>query len=189
MKNRIWGIVILGLLFISGCYWRTLFPLFSKDELVTNDELPGYWMAPDSAGGWIFEKGEDNTYDITLLSKDKSTKGVGCLGMINKHLYLDIQPSQSFISDKNYDTYALPLHSFSQIQVNRKSLLMISMNFEWLKQLLKKRSSELRHEWVNESLVITAQTAELQKFTARYADNVNAFSDTSAYFRAERPRK
>jgi hypothetical protein len=186
MKIRIWALMTVGVMMLSGCYWRTLFPLFTSTDLVTNDALLGYWMAPDSAGGWIFEKGEENLYTVTLVSKDKSTKAVGRLGRIKNYLFIDLQPPQSFISDDNYDTYALPIHSFSRLQLNDRSLSMITINFEWLKTLLKKKPSELKHEWVNESLLITASTKDLKKFTARYADNSEAFSDTSTFTRTER---
>lgn len=76
-----------------------------------------------------------------------------------------------------------PAHIFFKLQVTNSTLQLDALNYDWLDKLLKQNPQALAHERVHEPdrdekearLMLTASTAELQRFVLQHAGSTNAF--------------
>ena len=81
----------------------------------------------------------------------------------------------------------LPLHYLVKLENTGAKLQVKVLNFEWLAKLLEKNPKALRHILVpnepgntnNNHLVLTADTAELQKFILKHINDTNTFGDAT----------
>ncbi|MDI6784878.1 MAG: hypothetical protein QME64_12400, partial [bacterium] len=49
------------------------------------------------------------------------------------------------------------------------------LNLDWVKNQIDQKKIKIQHEIVNDIVVLTAPTKELQKFILKYADDTAAF--------------
>ncbi len=68
------------------------------------------------------------------------------------------------------------IHSFAIIDSIEPKLKMRWIVNDALKKLLEKDSNAVKHEVVEDRVILTASSAELQAFVLKYADDCNVFS-------------
>ena len=81
----------------------------------------------------------------------------------------------------------MPVHTFLRLEIAGDTLRMAAMDPDWLKGLLKRDPSMLRHELLDGDgdLLITASTPELQAFVVAHRDTEGAWGDYSVLGRVE----
>jgi hypothetical protein len=153
--------------------------------VVFEEKLLNAWVGGDQT--WVFEKGSDpNSYELTFT--DETAKGsfiVHLVKLENKlffDIFLDKYPcEQQDLSDMKwgYNTFLfLPAHTFIAIDSIGPQLKMRMTDDDNIKKLLAEDPNAVKHEVIESSdhrIVLTASTAELQKFVLKYADDDRLF--------------
>jgi len=187
---------------LAGCVpVVSLHPLFTEENIVFEEKLVGTWVKdpnkpevtwvfsrldPSAAEG-ILEPWRDQIgkfYRLAVTDED-GRKGVfaACLVQLGDRRFLDVLPDR-FPSDEQdiekmklaYNGFFfLPVHTFIRVDALGERLTIRITDDEQFKELIKADPIAVRHEEVNERLVLTASTRELQAFVAKYAGDERLF--------------
>ena len=164
---------------LAGCV-PSLHPLYTEQDLIFAQQLLGIWQKPDSNENWRFEKdpAQDNKYYQATYTDDKGNDGtfVAALIKLNGTMFLDLFPKKPECDCRPlYPFHFYPVHNFVKIQQIQPTLKMMVIDPEKVKQMLAEDPNLIPHEVVDDRLVITASTAQLQRFVADYADYPQLF--------------
>lgn len=194
MKKILITVTLIALA-ISGCV-RSLYPLFMEQDLIFKDELLGRWKEKDGKNTWIFEKGENKNYilkhyeeEFTLSPGNKTTGDTvnfkAQLGKLGKYYFIDIYPDKPNTKVKNdfYNFHLLPVHTISRVWLTGDTLKLSMLDNDWLAKMIDNNSFKIKHARLNEQLILTASTQELQNLVVKYANNTKAFPKPGELFR------
>lgn len=153
---------------LAGCV-PSLHPLFTENEKIFDANLTGIWST-DSNEIWEFRQ-DAKGYECIYIDKDgKSGKFNGRLGKIQDNAFLDIYPKELYLNENDfYKFHFVPAHTFLKVQLAKDSLELRMLYPESFNKLIKLEPNAIKYEKTeNDSIVLTASTAELQKFVRKY---------------------
>ena len=104
------------------------------------------------------------------------TDGEGKIGKFETHLvqigdhrYLDLYPLEPDLSENDfYKGHLIPSHTFMQLRQIEPHLQLSPMGPGAIENLLEENPSAVKHEVVQNSIVLTAQPEQLQAFIKKY---------------------
>ena len=178
----------------------SLHSLFTEENIVFDEKLLGTWVDDPTSpkGTWEFKRVADSAqkdwelpppkkpekaYKL-LLSNEEGAKGsfFAHLVRLEGRLFLDVFPSQLPCAqlDPKQDwvfntSFLIPGHSFVVIDSIEPQLKIRWTNEDEMEKFLKEQPNALKHELVEDKIVLTASTDELQKFVLKYADDKRIF--------------
>ena len=190
MKSKI-GLLLLIIFLFQGCIIHSLYPFYTAETIILDENLEGSWSDSGySKNGecsyqLLSEKDkDDNFYHFTICEDGISSTFDVHLVKIGEYTYFDFYPDRSNIGKGGItDFYLMPTHSISKVNISENSLSMESINVEWLEDLFKQRKIRIKHEKVEEEIILTASSKDLQKFILKYADEEKAFEAADVYQR------
>lgn len=181
------SVALLGVaLAVMGCGTPSVHPIYSKDyPPVTEPGLVGTWKQSDA----------DTTYTVTragegyrLLARDKK-EGAGevkewaftvRLVKIGDRAYADFYAEQKEREalDEKWGPLFVPTHLFAQWTLVGDALAVRFIDRDWLEKAMASKSVTLASTRLNkDTILITAETAELQAFLKKYGGDTSAFAD------------
>jgi hypothetical protein len=188
MRKALIPAVLVLCLFLGGCgFTLSLFPLYSKDVLATNDALVGKWEEIDKDGKpikdanlWEFTKNEDG-YLLTGQGLDS-----GGILLCDIHLvrlgdaiFLDMgTPKDNDLKLTRAPYPVLKAHTFGRIWIENDSVrfTLISGDDD-LKKAEVTGKTKLPYINTEDGLVITGTTEQLQAFAREHAEDKSLFGD------------
>jgi len=180
MERIVTGTIAGLALLLAGCL-PCVHPLYTESDLILDDRLVGVWQPADSDDKWIFDGADEaKVYGLTHVDG----KGAGRLEVrvlrLGEHSFVDIFPSDSeMIRNGLYAAHMLPVHTFWQAAIGDDEVSLAIMNPTWLKEGLKAGTLDVKHEIVtvddDEAVVLTAGTAELQRFVLKHVETPDAW--------------
>ncbi len=177
MKLRNWIGLALALM-VQSCI-PSLHPLYTEDTTVFESSLLGAWT--DGADSYVFEKLKGKTYLFTYLKGPEQQQYEVHLVKLGADHYLDFYAHQKggFLGSDNLDLAPLiRTHSFAKVKWNEDTLEISHFSeLEWLEELFDQRKIRIKHERVNDEIILTAGPRELQKFFLKYTNDPNIFTD------------
>ena len=181
---------------LGGCGpVMSLHPLYTEKDVVFEERLLGRWVddpnSPETT--WEFNRIEEpkNAYNL-VFSDEEGKKGSFVAHLVSlrsvgtpgkSRLFLDVYPSEPpwETEDPNklelpYNYFFLiPVHTFIKIDFNGPQLKMWLTNDEDMEKLLKEEPNAVKHTFIEDKLILTAPTKELQDFILKYADDKRVF--------------
>ena len=176
---------------MGGCVpVMSLRPLCTKENVVFDKKLLGTWMddTNDPKMIWHFKSIDEpnDAYELIFTGED-GLKGsfAAHLVKLQDRLFLDVYPNKlpCHPEDPNEMEWALnsffviPTHAFVKIDSVEPTLKIRLMLETLLKDLLEKNPDIISHAAVEDRLILTASTKELQAFVLKYADSDKVFTD------------
>jgi hypothetical protein len=175
---RIGMIIALSaaMLLIIGCV-PSLHPLYnSKSGLATDARIIGTWANDDSSASWQFEQADSNTYELLYAEDESAAHFVACLVRLDNKLFIDTYPDEEIANDF-YKLHLVPAHIIGRIWIEGDSIRLDMLDGDWLRKMIDKGSISIAHELVDDGMVLTASSDELQKLVKKYTDIPDAFSN------------
>ena len=169
-------------LFMASCV-PSLHPLFTNKDLVFESALVGTWVDEDGKNTWAFQKSGDNAYELVYTENETPAKFKAHLVRLEKFLFLDIVPEEPDTKNDFYKGHLIPAHSFAKIWIEGDLLRLATLDGDWLKNMINKKKIKIGHEWLDQTIILTAPTKDLQKFVLKYAEDSKAFSIKSELHR------
>ena len=174
---------------LGGCVpVMSLHPLYTEKDVVFEKKLLGTWVddpnSPETT--WEFNRIEEpnNAYNL-LFSDEEGKKGsfVAHLVKLQNRLFLDVYPSElpSKIEDPNKlelpfnSFFLIPAHTFLKIDFKGPKLKMWITNDGDMKKLLEEEPNAVKHTFIEDKLILTAPTKQLQNFVLKYAEDKRVF--------------
>lgn len=180
-------ITILLLLTLVGCI-RSLYPLFTEDDLFFMPSLIGTWIEEEGKDTWTFVKEGEKEYTLYHYQAEyEETGGIKMcgdtvkfsaqLGKLDKYFFLDIFPNKPETKVKNgfYNYHLLPIHTISRLWIEGDTLKLSMLDNDWIEKMIDNNAFKIQHARPNEQLILTASTEELQALVIKYAENSKAF--------------
>jgi len=175
---------------LGGCLpVMSLHSLYTEENVVFEEKLLGIWVddpnSPETI--WEFKRIDEpeNAYKL-IFSDNKDRKGsfVAHLVKLQNRLFLDVYPGELpwEPDDPNevkwlYNSFFLiPAHTFIRIDSIEPQLRMRLINDE-MADLLKEDPNAVEHTSIEDRLILTASTKELQAFVLKYAGDRRLFSN------------
>jgi len=184
---------------LGGCVpVMSLHSLYTKENVVFEEKLLGTWVDDPNSPEVIWEfthiDEPKNAYKL-ILSDDKGQKGsfVAHLVKLENSLFLDVFPDEfpCDTEDPNktdwlYNVFFLvPVHTFIKIDSIEPQLKMRLADDDKMAELLKEDPNAVKHMSIEDRLILTASTEELQAFVLKYADDSRVFPDEIVLNRRE----
>jgi len=194
-------LVLLYVIAISGCGGLvTFYPIFYKKDIAFNPSLIGTWKYSEDHKTRFAEfkpipserKKElapaiaevaDKGYFLTRSDSAGTiiNQSFVFLVKIGSNYYFDNYPAETASAsmiDKSYKDQVVKAHSSYRIDIENKDHFTIrSINKSFMDQLITSNKINIRHLVVDGNILITAETAELQKFIIQYGNNPKMFID------------
>lgn len=135
-----------------------------NNAVTLNSESMNYKMS-------VFEDGEFvEAYEVNLVR-------------LGENLIMDVYPYDFYDVGEGPSDNNFPVHTFLKLEVDNDEIKMTSFDLDKLNRLFKSNLIRLRHEKVDGTVLITAQTKELQKFLREYSNDQSVFEEPEAYSR------
>jgi len=183
MKRIIYLTAGLALALLTGCVTLSVYPYYTAKDVTFDPVLVGVWAEAEKTNtdqeSWTFEKTDDQTYRLRVIDKDEKTEFDARLFKLKNQLFLDCLP-------RKHGDYSAPCHLLLRVNRLQPRLEMDLLDFEWLAKLIEQQPKAIRHTLIpkpggktgdNEGLVLTADTAELQKFILKHLKTEAAWKD------------
>lgn len=189
---------------LSSCVF-SLFPIYTLETLIFIPEIVGRYengkeiLEVSSLQSGMNISIRDIELDISLDEDEKITEKAYIFRFIENQdtvdfearianikgdYFLDLYPIERLVDD-NISNNLFPVHSFMKLEIEENNLAITQFDLEKLIDLFKSNQIRLRHEQVDESIIITAQPKELQKFLGSYSKDERVFDETEVYKRIE----
>lgn len=185
MKRPLLSLVAGVAIVLTGCVVTSVYPYYTDRDIIFEAALLGDWVdaeadIPDNEFCRI-EKFGDSGYRLTYFGRNETNSCEGRLFRLNGQLFLDTCPTNRALDE-------LPVHQLQKVRRTDAILETVSLNYDWLTKLLEKNPKALRHIVVTDKngdrednrIVLTADTADLQKFVLKHLNNTNAWNEPSA---------
>ena len=170
-------------LVLAGCVVQTVQPLFADRDLISYPALVGTWEQKDDGkriGLWVFS-GDGQHYQLTQTDeKGLKAKFAVIAGKIGTNVFLDftvraLEPENSINDLAAFSLF--PAHTFAKLVKTEDALLLIGMDYDWLRQHLTENPKAVPHVFQEKRPLLTGSTEELQKFVAGHADDKEIFKN------------
>ena len=182
MRTTIMLTIFAMVLFMAACV-PSLHPLFTEKDLVFDPALVGTWAEAGENETWTFQRTGDKVYELTYTERGVPSKFVAHLVELGKFRFLDLYPDEPEIKNDFYKWHLIPAHSFSRIKIEGDAVQIAMLSDEWLKTMLDQKKTNINHERIDSSIVLTAPTKKLQEFVLKYVEDAKAFGDWSEMHR------
>ena len=172
------AITLLGLVLLPGCV-RSLHPFYTDEDIVFDPNLVGEWANDESGESWTFSKKGEKSYDLVYRDRDgKTGRFVAHLAKIQGKLFLDLFPEEAKIEGNDfYRIHLVRVHTLLHVKQIGPTLQMRVSNPDWLKKLVTDNPDTIRHTEVDDGVILTAETKELQAFWIKHLDTEKAFGE------------
>ena len=178
-KAAMW--LLLGFLLLPvGCV-PSLHPLYTDQDVIFDQSVLGVWAEDGSKETWALTRGGEKEYRLVHTDEDgKKGEFVAHLLKVEGRMFLDLYPVEPELPQNDlYRDHLLRVHSFVAVLQTEPAIRISYVEPQWLKKFLDKQPSALRHEKINDEVVITASPKELQKFLLTHLKTEGAFSEPS----------
>ncbi|WP_420387674.1 hypothetical protein [Roseivirga sp.] len=136
-------------------------------------------------GAFDFGTSKDS-YLLTWVDGKQRQTYEAILTDIGGDLFLDLYAADGEMAERNVASEVwFPVHTFMKVDLQGDKLRLIQFDHEKMKRLFESNLVRLRHENVDGSILLTAQTNELRKFIDKYSDDETVFEEAILYSRIE----
>jgi len=169
-KKTVFYVIVL---LLAGCL-PSLHPLYNDKTLIFREELIGKWV-DDNGGFWQFRRGGEKEYKLRLFEENEE------IGLFSAHLieieglmFLDIFPDSNALEKMNdfYKIHLLPVHTFMKVDRINPNLQLRMVDYEKIENMLENDPNILKHEILDDRIVLTAGTEELQHFVIKHVETI-----------------
>lgn len=172
---------ILGIIVLfSGCV-PSLHPLYTKDDLIFSPNLLGEWSEKNSKETWLFTKEGEKEYKLVHTDEEgKQGEFEVHLLKVKGRLFLDLFPEAPDLKENEfYQIHLLPVHTFMLVKQIEPTLQMATLSPDWIVDFLARHPRAIRHEKVEDGILLTAQSKKLQAFVIKHEKTEDAFGGLS----------
>lgn len=178
MRRFFWITLLSAAALSLGCVVPSLHPLFTADDLVFDPQLVGAWIDDDDTL-WMFERSGRQRYRAIVANNEELSIFEAHLLKLGSHRFLDLLPREEDSDDTFRGLHLVPSHTFYKVEADGVGVRFVALNPDWLEEGLARGHLEISHTWINDHLVLTASTRELQDLVLAIVDDPGAFPGES----------
>ena len=181
MRFTIAVVLAAGASFLAGCAPAvSVHPLYTSQDLAADPSLEGQWTDQDGETWQIQKSG--NGYDVTVFHQKETPSTES----FNIHLLRLEDAEFADVTAKSNSSLAITGHLFAKIWREGDDMCVALLDDDWLKsevELGNAPPSIIGDD--HRQIILTAPTADLQRFIGLHAADPNAWdADTGRFVRA-----
>jgi hypothetical protein len=135
--------------------------------------LVGKWWDRDYRVSWQFDRRGHKAYRLTQIDEDgEATFFEATLFQLNGRTFLDLAP---ILNKDKYGTTLLRTHTLIGISIENERLRIATLDPGWLREQLVRSPNALKHTYLENELVLTDTTENLQALIRRSINSPGAF--------------
>jgi hypothetical protein len=181
----------VGSLIATGCdsdgnpFVVSLQPFYTQLDLEADARLNGMWS--DKEGDVTFsieqgtEKGKENEYRVVVKEKEEEQEVSGEFEARVVRLggsdFLDLYPESSKEGNDFYRLHFMRAHTIARVDIQEDSIQLAFLSASWLKAGLDEKSVDTPCMKVDDSLLLTGTTEDLQELVFSHTNDDEAFGD------------
>ena len=185
---------------LLGCV-PSLLPLYTADTLREDDRILGAWRQvlkdedEEQATVWTVVKTGANAYRLTVVPDEYDERMFGGealrapdsanfelhLVKLGDRLFADVMPARVPVRNDMYQYHLLRAHTVWRITIRDGELSLAALDLDWLESRLERGAIGIAHAMVDDEVVFTAATPQLQDFYGGLPEH--AFSDPLVFVR------
>ncbi len=132
------------------------------------------------------EENHPRSYKMTVKSGDQTIIYLTHLFEVEGSLYMDLFPwleegVHQVEGDKIVVDNLFPVHTIMKVELEGNKLNLIQFDLSKLHDLFKSNLIRLRHEMVNDEVLVTAKPREIQKFLKNYSKDPSVYGSKEEY--------
>jgi hypothetical protein len=176
---------------LAGCWQKSVSPFYTAKDIVAEPALAGVWRepkSPDASGDddrpiWEFVDGGGKRFDLVIRSKTEQYAYDAYVFKLGASRFLDVGAKARSVS-------GVPAHHLFKLAEISPDLKLAALNPDWMQKWLRKNPGSLAHMTLidpehrddrdKDELVLTADTAALQRFVREHADDEDFFVEPLA---------
>ena len=199
MKTKILTLCLALTVLMSGCLVKSIHPFYTDADLVFNKDLVGNWQSEDHST-WVISQSssfpgfgkpvkDEKCYKI-VQTQENGGKAVflAHLFKLNNQLYLDFIPDDVPTENTLLSYHVVAMHTFAKVDLKDGKISINWYNENWLTDLFNQNKIRIAHERQGyiggnttskddkSQIILTASTADLQKFIIKYSNDPKAFT-------------
>jgi hypothetical protein len=197
--NRSWrwswplGVALaLGSIVATGCdsdgipFVTSLQPFYTRLDLQADSRLTGTWSDKEGDVTFSFEErkeeGKQKEYKLVVKEKGGEQEVSGefearVVGL-GAFCFLDIYPQSSKEGNEFYRAHFTRAHTIAHVEISQDSIQMAFLSTSWLKAKMKEKSVDTPCVEVDDALMLTGTTEEVQELVFSHANDDGAFADS-----------
>ena len=196
MKKHLLLLATVATLILAGCFVPSVNPLYTEKDLIFDPALVGTWGEAGNEDRHIFAREGEQAYLLTSQDKESTNVFRAHLLQLGKHRFLDVvlaRTSDEWKGISRASVVVRPAHLFFKVEMDKSTLRLRALDVDWVEKLLKENPKAIAHERLHEPDVreednramLTASTAELQKFILKSVGEAKAFTEGDEWKRLE----
>lgn len=171
-----WALGIL--LFSTGCIvdQKALHPLFDASD-DSAPSLAGTWRSEDDSATVVIRAIQDG-FELMSIKEGKANGPLQLrLGRVGGTLYWDATPAEDEGSNDLRRAHELPVHSIARLRFSDDSLAIEPLCSDWVKTAIAEGRLDTSQVLIDDTLILTGSSAELQRLLLEHGDEEGAFGD------------
>jgi hypothetical protein len=189
MKKPLLGLVVVLSVFLAGCPVSDLHPLYNDGDNVSEPDLVGKWVSPDSSnnGSLSFEKSAGSAYSMIVNDPDQGVTDTYEVHLVRLggNLFGDIRFSKRVRAGNNSD---MPVgmisgHLIVKLVIKNDDLAVSTMEDDLLeKNSATDKPSLAYQDHDPDGVLVTSDTEALRRYVT--AHGTDGFSEPDHWNRA-----
>ncbi len=182
----------LGSIVATGCdsdgspFITSLQPFYTQLDLEADSRLNGMWSNKEGDVTFSFEErmeeGKAKEYKLVVMERDGEQEMSGefearvvRLGAFD---FMDIYPQSSKEGNEFYRAHFTRAHTIARVEISQNSIQMAFLSARWLKAKMDEKSVDIGYVKVEDTLMLTGTTEEVQEVVFSHANDDGAFADS-----------
>lgn len=186
MRRLSTALLVASAALFCACFPLSINPIYTDKDRVFVPQLLGRWSGEDSETIWAFSAHDPDSYRLELSGEEEETAVFTVhLARVEGTLLIDFLPGhpQKDEDEELEEMHLLRLHSFAVVEQLEPTLKMSFLRQDWLEKFLEENPQALGHMQRGDRLILTASTADVQKFVLKHLKTEGAFTDPEELMR------
>jgi hypothetical protein len=173
-------VAVAGL--IAACV-PSVNPFYFDKDVITDARIAGVWLDDsnkDKPESWTFEASTNRAYAVTVVEDSgKTGKLEGHLFKLGSQMFMDLTPTAcEYATNQAAITgmAMIPGHLLMRVNLEEKKINLAFTDPDWVKKFLEKNPAAIAHRLVDDNVILTADTAALQKFVKQHLGKDELFN-------------
>jgi len=179
-----------GSIVATGCdsdgslFTTSLQPFYTQLDLEADSRLNGLWSDKEGDVTFSFEERKEKGKEYKLVVKEKdgeqevSGEFEARVVRLGAFYFLDIYPQSSKEGNEFYRAHFTRAHTIARVEISQDSIQMAFLSARWLKAKMDEKSVDTPCVEVDDTLMLTGTTEEVQELVFSHANDDGAFADS-----------